>query len=111
MTIKQGDAYDLPINLTINKSAITEEILEQIELIEFCFADFEPKIFSHEGDGAIKYLDGLFLYPITQTETFSLSPGRHTMDIRVLFNNSNVRGLTTQIDIKVVGAKSKQVLE
>lgn len=110
MTIKQGDAYDLPISLTINKSIITEEILEQIELIEFCFADFGPKIFSHEGDGAIKYLDGLFLYPITQTETFSLSPGRHTMDIRVLFNNSNVRGLTTQIDVKVVSSKSKQVL-
>ena len=110
MTIKQGDAYDLPISLTINKSIITKEILEQIELIEFCFADFEPKIFSHEGDSAIKYLNGLFLYPITQTETFSLSPGRHTMDIRVLFNNSNVRGLTTQIDVKVAGAKSKQVL-
>lgn len=110
MTIKQGDSYDLPINLKINKSIITDEMLEQITLIEFCFANFTPKFYSHEEDATVKYVNGLFLYPISQRESFSLTPGRHTMDIRVLFNNTNVRGITTQIDIKVVDAKSMQVL-
>lgn len=110
MTIKQGDAYDLPINLKINKAIIADELLESIDTIEFCFSNLEPKLYIQGEDSVVRHLNGLFLYPITQTETFSLEPGRHIMDIRVLFKNTNVRGITTQIDVKVVPSVSKQVL-
>ena len=45
MTIKQGDAYDLPINLKINKAIIADELLESIDTIEFCFSNLEPKLY------------------------------------------------------------------
>lgn len=112
MTIKQGDAYDLPIKLYINKTEITEENLDimDIKQIEFILGELKAKFFKNNQSNEVKFSNGYFMYPLTQEESFSLQPGRINMDIRVQFNNTNVRGITTKIDVKIADATSTEVL-
>ena len=61
------------------------------------------------GRGELIYQDGLWLFPLSQSETFSLWPAPVRCQIRILWNNGVVEGKALQgLDIRE--SISKEVL-
>ncbi len=107
-TIKQGDAYSIPVHLYFNGEEIGANLIDMLEEIEFAFEDQEPvRVPANEA-----WNDTLqcFLLPVTQEQTFSLEEGRTTLDVRVQFLGGNVLGVRQKGKLKVVDATSEEVL-
>lgn len=107
-TIKQGDAYSVPVHLYFNGAEIDAALLDMLEEIEFAFADQEPVRLP----AAEAWCDalGCFLLPVTQAQTFALDEGRTTLDVRVQFYGGSVLGVREKGKLKVVDATSEEVL-
>ena len=88
--IKQGDAYDLRIALDLNGEALTAEDLPLLHCVEFMLGDGVRKVWPEEGG----FLNGAFLMPLTQADTFSLEDGETVeFDARIHFVGGAVVGL------------------
>lgn len=108
-TIKQGDAYYLPVHLYFNGEEINADLLDMLEEIEFALADLEPVRLTP----AESYSEalGCFLLPLTQKQTFELEEGRTTtLDVRVQFLGGNVLGVRQKAKMKVLDATSEEVI-
>lgn len=107
-TIKQGDAYNIPVKLYFNGNPVTDETLSLLEEIEFALGDLEPvRIPASEAWSSVL---GKFLLPVTQQMTFALPEGRTTLDVRVQFLGGDVIGVREKAKIRVVDATSEEVL-
>lgn len=106
-TIKQGDAYAIPVTLNLNGEAVTAEDLPLIHCVEFMLGDGIRKVWP--GDGSFD--NGAFLVPLTQKDTFSLEDGdRVEFDVRIHFFGGDVVGLKKKLKIKILDALSEEVL-
>ncbi len=106
--IKQGDAYDLRIALDLNGEALTEAHLPLLHCVEFMLGDGVRKVWPEEGS----FLDGAFLMPLTQADTFSLEEEEPVeFDVRIHFIGGAVAGLKKKLRVMVCDALSKEVLK
>ena len=106
--IKQGDAYDLRIALDFNGETLTAEHLPLLECVEFMLGDGVRRAWPEEGG----FVDGAFLMPLTQADTFSLEDGETVeFDVRVHFTGGAVVGLKKKLRVMVCDALSEEVLK
>ena len=105
--IKQGDAYDLRIALELNGEALTAEALPLLHCVEFMLGDGVRKVWPEEGG----FLNGAFLMPLTQADTFSLEDGETVeFDARIHFVGGAVVGLKKKLRVMVCDALSEEEL-
>ena len=105
--IKQGDAYDLRIALDLNGEALTAAHLPLLECAEFMLGDSVRRVWPEEGG----FLDGSFLVPLTQADTFSLEAGETVeFDVRVRFVGGAVVGLKKKLKVRIIDALSDEVI-
>lgn len=109
-TIKQGDAYSIPITLYFNGEKITEDLIPLLEEIEFTLGDEGVEPVRIPAAEAWNETLEKFLLPVTQEQTFALEEGRTTLDVRVQFLGGSVLGVREKAKIKVVDATSEEVL-
>lgn len=109
LVIKQGDAYNLEINLTLNGAPITEENLSLVETVEIYLAD-EYQEYRSDGNGTVIFSNGVFLFPLTQEQTLALREGPLKMDIRIKDVSGEVHGLENKIPVTIKDAISRRVL-
>ncbi|MCC8079612.1 MAG: hypothetical protein LIO57_06105 [Oscillospiraceae bacterium] len=103
--IKQGDAYSLPVALTLNGSALSGE---SVETAEFCLGRSLRKLYPQEVTFSAD--DGCFYIPLSQEETFALPPEAAPLDVRVKFPDGQVMGAKAPGYIQVVCALSREEL-
>lgn len=102
--IKQGDAYIIPIDLTIDGEKIDAKDIKMIEVYFGKMRHVYP-------NGDLTYKDGTINLPIKQEDTLPLpSEGGIAIDVRVKFNTGDVIGLTDKIYVTVRDAVSEEVL-
>ena len=105
--IKQGDAYDLRIAPDLNGEALTAEDLPLLHCVEFMLGDGVRRVWPEEGG----FVDGAFLMPLTQTDTFSLEDGETVeFDARIHFVGGAVVGLKKKLRVMVCDALSEEEL-
>ena len=105
--VKQGDAYDLRIALDLNGEALTAEDLPLLHCVEFMLGDGVRKVWPEEGG----FLNGAFLMPLTQADTFSLEDGETVeFDARIHFVGGAVVGLKKKLRVMVCDALSEEEL-
>lgn len=102
LTIKQGDAYKLPIKVNLNGAAVD---INAVEKVEFVLGGI-TKLYPNE----VEYVNGEFLYPLTQENSFSFEEGSVDLDIRVKFVGGNVQGIPNKIVVTVNDAESEAIL-
>lgn len=107
-TIKQGDAYNIPVKLFFNGTAISSETLSLLDEIEFALGDLPPVRIA--ADEAFSSVLGEFLLPVTQEMTFALEVGKTDLDVRVQFVGGDVLGVREKARIRVIDATSETVL-
>ena len=100
----QGDAYQLPVTLKDENGLINVDL---ISAVEFRFGDIRkvyPNEVTYDSDR------GVFLVPLTQTDTFSLKNDPVECQARIKFQSSgDVRGTGT-LSLNLQKALSKVVL-
>ncbi len=107
--IKQGDAYALPIRVSIDGEAISERDLLLIESVEFMVSEDIRKVYPD--DVVFDSANGVFLVPVTQAETFTLEDGDTIrVDVRVEFSGGDVIGTHTMEQLRVLDALSEEEL-
>lgn len=103
MIVKQGDAYLVPIELSMNGLPIPEKDIASIEVY---FGDLR-KTYPDE----VSYQDGVLYYPLTQEETFAMKEEETTfVDIRVKFAGGNCIGIPEKLPVSIADAVSTEVL-
>ena len=88
--IMQGDAYSIPITLTDkNGDFITTSGVSDVEI---AMSAGKQTIIKKYSSGQVTYSNnGVWLFPVTQSETFNFS-GSITGRVRVKFSNGDVIG-------------------
>ena len=107
--IKQGDAYRLPVQLTVDEEPVTESKLYGIETVEFYLADNLME-YKADGSGDVIFESGAFLLPLTQEMTFKLRSAPVPLDIRVKTIDGDVHGLQSKLPVNVAEARSRREL-
>lgn len=107
--IKQGDAYDLEIDLTLEGAPVTDSNLPLIETAEFCLGDLRQE-YKSDGTGTVTFSGGKFRFPLSQSQTFALREGPVMLDIRVKDVSGAVHGLENMIQVTIRGAISRREL-
>lgn len=103
--IMQGDSYSIPIEISTGENMFTIDISE-LDDLEIIIGNIRKTL----NKGTITFNDGIFYFPISQKETFSLEDGEHDIQVRVkLKDSNNVIGTVTK-GICVLPSKSKAVL-
>lgn len=99
----QGDAYSLGIEIRNNAGSIVtpDDILD----IEITIAGIR-KTFS---DGNVTYYNEMWLFPLSQEETFSIRPMAVKAQVRVYWRNGAVEGQDLHGNI-MYESRSKAVL-
>lgn len=80
-----GDQYGIPFHIYRDGQTVTED---EIEVVEFSISNLR-KVYPQE----VRYVEGDFLFPITQQETFSLGSGKKHTQARVKFVDGSVVGV------------------
>ena len=83
----QGDQYSQPFNITIDGQPID---VSQYSVIEFVVGGL-TKVWKSDDSGEVKYLNGLFLFPLTQEETLAFE-GPQDVQVRVKTTDGTVYG-------------------
>lgn len=103
MEIMQGDAYDIPLKVTINDLLVAPESVEKIEA---CIGSVS-KIFP---DNGIVYDEERqrYLVSLEQEDTFGLK-GNNRFQVRIQVSGGDVIGVSLE-DVYVNKSVSKEVL-
>lgn len=105
-TIKQGDAYALPVAIIWNNAAINPA---DIETVEFCLGDSFRKLYPDEV--TFSEDDGNFYIPMTQEETLAFEADSVLdLDARVKFVGGDVFGVKKMGVVVVMNAISEEVI-
>lgn len=103
--IKQGDAYTLPVSLSLNGRALYASGVEKIEF------RLGPIRKIYPGDVRFDVGSECFLLPLTQKDTLRLIPDSSApLDIRVKLVGGGVLGLSQKVCFDVIGSLSREVI-
>lgn len=103
--IKQGDAYPLPVGVTLNGEAIA---LSDIETVEFMLGTIRKL---YPDDATFNPEDNHFYVNLTQEDTFSLPANSAVnLDVRVKFVGGAVKGVQKPQYATIIDATSEEVL-
>lgn len=104
-SIKQGDAYAVPVIIRLNDAPVNTQ---DVEMIEFYIGGYRKL---YPGNVSYNAETNEFYVPFTQEESLSWAEGDSiVLDARVKFNGGNVQGIKKQIQIGVVDAVSEEVI-
>ena len=104
VTIKQGDAYALPVTVKLNGTYIPAA---DIELAEFMLGE-DIRITAAPSEGGYSESTGTFFLPLTQEETFGLTGDEAVeFDVRIKFSGGNVIGAKQKVYITIADAISE----
>lgn len=99
----QGDSYSIGIALLNNAGQpVTPTDVIDVEIT----IGWESKRYSK---GQLTFSNGLWLYPISQSESFEQWPGKTDAQARIKWNNGFVEGQPIQ-GARFLESKSKEVL-
>lgn len=99
----QGDSYSLDIEiLTADGTVVTDADVSNVEIT----IGHLRKTYA---DGVVRYSDGAWKFPVTQEETFQYLPSRVRGQVRVVWKNGEVEGITLD-GIRVKESISREVL-
>lgn len=101
--VKQGDAYSIPVTVTADGSAVTDNMLDALEVM------VGPGLRKTWPDGEIEYDEDTdyWLLPLTQAETFALPAGSEiALDVRAKTNSGDVMGTAEPMRVRIVPAAS-----
>ena len=107
--IMQGDSRAIFLNFTVNGAALTPDMIDDLEVM---IGDDLRLAYSED---TVKYdasRSKWYIWP-TQEQTFALDEGTYKPEIRSRFHNqntTNVKGFIIDDKIKVIGARSREVL-
>ncbi len=103
--MKQGDAFRLPVRVTLNGLTLDAA---SVETAEFCVGALR-KLYPDEV--AFSEEEGLFYVPLTQQETLAFpANGAVAVDVRVRFIGGDVLGSRKMRFAAVADAVSEEVL-
>ncbi len=103
--MKQGDAFRLPVRVTLNGAVLDAA---SVETAEFCVGGLR-KLFP--GEVAFSEDEQQFYVPLTQKETLAFPPnGAVPVDVRVRFIGGDVLGSRKMLFAAVADAVSEEVL-
>ena len=103
--LKQGDAYVLPLNITVNGGQLPASEVEAVEVRLGDVRKTYPEEITYDVD------TGFFLVSLTQADTFSLPEDDAVqLDVRVKFRGGSVAGTQKVTMIVSVDALSEEVL-
>lgn len=83
----QGDQYLLPIEIEVDDKPIN---IEDFKQIQFKVGNL-LKYWNHDQDSEVIYIDGKFLFPLSQQETFNFR-GQQEIQIRLQDYQNNIVG-------------------
>ena len=99
----QGDSYSLDIEiLSADGSVVTDADVSNVEIT----IGHLRKTYA---DGVVRYVDGVWKFPMTQEETFKYMPSLVRGQVRVVWKNGEVEGITLD-GIRVKESISREVL-
>ena len=99
----QGDSYSLDIEiLSADDSVVTDADVSNVEIT----IGHLRKTYA---DGVVRYEDGVWKFPMTQEETFKYLPSLVRGQVRVVWKNGEVEGITLD-GIRVKESISREVL-
>ena len=107
--IKQGDAYDLEIDLTLEGTPVTDSNLPLIQTAEVGLGDLRQE-YKSDGTGTVTFSGGKFRFPLSQSQTFALRATPMYLDIRVKDVSGAVHGLENMIQVTIRDAISRREL-
>ena len=114
MMIKQGDAYNLEVKVTNSNYQLN---LDDVDKVEIFIGDMIKTYFigdmikTYPGDVTYDEEKEVFLFPLSQGESFMFKPGKTvTYDVRVRFKSGEVTGTQPQ-KVDVIRSMSKAVLK
>ena len=81
----QGDSYKVPVEILLDDLPLDVDTVEDIEI---SISTLKKTL----KNGEVESSDGLFLFPLTQQETFRLHPSNNEVQVRVLFKTGDVIG-------------------
>lgn len=85
MKILQGDSFYIPFEITVDGvEQVTEDDIEKVEIAVGDLVKYYPE--------EISFMDGRFLFHLSQEETFSMSEGPLEVQVRVKFATGNTVG-------------------
>lgn len=99
----QGDGCMLAF--AVKNNALTPVTPEDIQDMEITLGTMRKTL----GTGGLYFQDGLWLFPLSQAETFSCWPAHMKCQIRILWNNGVVEGKSVP-GVKITESISKEVL-
>lgn len=103
--IRQGDAFSIPVEVTVDGEAVE---LEDLDMVEFSIGHYIRKVWPEDG---VTFKNGVFYVPLTQTETFALRPEREIpLEVRVKFASGMVLSSIPAGTVTVREAVSREVL-
>ena len=104
MRIMQGDAFSLPVEITLGGQVVTPEDVARIEV------KIGGRIRKYYPDTG-EYWGGYYLFPLTQEETLALPAEQRTpVCVRVKFTTGAVIGCRTKTMLEVLdGASGKEI--
>lgn len=109
LTIKKGDAYPIPMVVKLNGQVIDDGTIYSVETVEICLQDLK-KEWKADGSGEVEYENGVFYFPLSQSESFAIRAGKVKLDTRVKTINGWVQGDQTMETITVQPTISRKEL-
>ena len=105
MMIKQGDAYNLEVKVTNSNYQLN---LDDVDKVEIFIGDM---IKNYPGDVTYDEEKEVFLFPLSQGESFMFKPGKiAAYDVRVGCKRAEVADMQPQ-KVDVIRSMSKAVLK
>ncbi len=103
--LKQGDAYMMPLSVTVNGGQLP---ISQVEAVEVRLGKIR-KLYPEEIGYDVE--TGRFLVPLRQEDTFALpEDDAARLDVRVKFKGGAVAGTQKTATVEVVDAVSEEVI-
>lgn len=109
LTIKKGDAYPIPMVVKLNGQVIDDGTIYSVQIVEFQLQDLR-KEWRADGTGEVTYENGVFWFPISQSESFAFRAGKIKLDTRVKTINGWVQGAPDMHSVAVQAAASRKEL-
>ena len=105
LKIKQGDAYLMPLNITVNGGQLPASEVEAVEVRLGDVRKLYPEEITYDVD------TGFFMVPLYQADTFTLPEDDAVqLDVRVKFKGGSVAGTQKVTMIVSVNALSEEVI-
>lgn len=107
MEIYQGDSFNLKISLCLDEDNFLKP--EYLEDLEITLGVLTKRL--SKNSVSFDEEDSTFLFPLSQRESFLLSPGKYFVQVRIkIADTGEVYGVELESPIIVRSSKSKEVL-